>query len=93
MAVAYITEFSGILGSNAQVADGLISHQTVAIGAEADSVAFASGTRIIRIHVDVAAHFTLGTAPTATTSMARIAADQTEYLGVRTGEKLSIIAA
>jgi hypothetical protein len=94
MAVCYIAEFSGIVGNGAQVASGLITQQTVAIGAEADSSAFNAATSFIRVHVDAACHITIGTAPAATTSMMRMAADQTEYFAVVGGsDKLSVVTA
>jgi hypothetical protein len=92
MAKVYIAEFSGLVGNGAQVASGLITQQTVAIGAEADSSAFNSGTTIIRVHADAICSITIGSAPTATTSMMRLAADQTEYFAVTGGvDKLSVI--
>jgi hypothetical protein len=94
MANVTITEFAGLLGSDAQVASGLITNQTVTIGAEADSSVFNSGTTIIRVYAGAACHITWGPSPTATTSMLPMASGQTEYFGVTGGtDKLSVIAA
>lgn len=97
MAKAYITEYSGVRALEgfpgpAQIAlTPELANQTVVIGSEAKSSAFSAGTRLIRVHVDAICSIEIGTAPTATTSMARMAADQTEYFGVVPGDKISVI--
>jgi hypothetical protein len=94
MANVVITEFAGLLSNGAQAASGLITNQTVTIGAEADSSVFNAGTTIIRVYAGAACHITWGPTPTATTSMLPMAADQTEYFGVTGGtDKLSVIQA
>lgn len=97
MPALYITEFS----DEANASDGRpmqavqtpsIGTQTVAIGgASAQSAAFKSNTRIVRINTDMACHVVFGANPVATTSMARMSADQTEYFGVVPGQKIAVI--
>lgn len=99
MAVAYITEYAGLMpspvGGQGQVPqEPPLAEQTVAIGAEAKSAVFNAKTRLIRVHVDAICSTLVGTAPTATTSSARMAASQTEYRGVPTTGtyKISVIS-
>jgi hypothetical protein len=95
MAVCYITEFAAlanVTGANIAMMPP-IAQQTVAIGAEADSSAFNAATRYIRVHVDAICSIAIGVTPTATTSMLRMGAGDTEYFGVplNGGYKLSVI--
>lgn len=98
MATAYITEFNRAApggGCGLQIAEQPpIASQTVAIGVETKSTAFNTATSFIRVHVDAICSILVGTAPTAATTDARMAADQTEYFGVQPGGgmKISIIS-
>lgn len=67
--------------------------QTVAIGGSSTrSAAFNAATVIIRIQADAICSVEIGgTAPTATTTSARLAAGQTEYFLVQAGDKLAVI--
>jgi hypothetical protein len=95
MAVLYITEFAAIANvSGAPIAMmPPLAEQTVAIGAEADSSAFNSRTRYIRVQNDAICSIAIGATPTASTTTMRLAADSTEYFAVPTnsGYKLSVI--
>ncbi len=95
MATLYITEFSALYAKSNQTGQMAIcppvAQQTVAIGVEAKSSAFNAATNLIRVHTDAICSITIGTAPTATTSMMRMAASQTEYFAVAAGDKLSAI--
>lgn len=88
MAVAYITEYADLMAPGAPGGRGQVpmepplAEQTVAIGAEAKSSAFNAKTRLVRVHVDAICSVLFGTAPTATTSSQRMAANQTEYHAV-----------
>lgn len=101
MAVLYITEFpkqahqwagdEAIAAPHAE--DGKYIEQTpLAVGAETKSAAFNGATRLIRVHTDAICSIAIGSNPTATTNHMRLAANQTEYFGVKPGEKLSVIA-
>lgn len=98
MAVLYITEYASvgqINGSIPLAAEPANTSQTVAIsGSSAASSAFAGTTAVIRIHTDAICSITLGTAPTATTSKPRMAANQTEYFTVPVGAayKVAVIS-
>jgi hypothetical protein len=96
MATLYLTEFSALYAKNDQTGQMVIcpptAQQTVAIGAEAKSAAFNTATNIVRVNVDAICSITIGTAPTATTAMMRLAANQTEYFAVAAGDKLSAIS-
>lgn len=61
-------------------------------GGAAQSAAFGSTTRFIRVNTDAVCSISFGSNPTATTSNRRLAANQTEYFGVIGGRKLSAIA-
>lgn len=99
MATLYITEFAttqlDLNGQAAQVVEGRpIADDTVTVAGTSDqSAAFNAKTRLIRVHTDVACHILIGENPTATTSDARMAADQTEYFGVKAGDKIAVIEA
>lgn len=97
MAVLYVTEFDE-LGKGepglAQIAkQPPIAEQTVAVGgASTPSATFNASTRFVRLHTDVICSFEFGSTPTATTSDARMAADNTEYFGVLPGQKVAVIS-
>jgi hypothetical protein len=98
MAVAYITEFMQLMTDANGNMLAVPKHpplatQTVAIGTEADSATFDERTKFIRLHVDAICSYKIGDGdPDATTSDARMAAGQTEYIGVQGGHKISIIS-
>lgn len=96
MATLYLTEFNAIGGnSNFNVPGGqwpAVAEQTVTIGgASALSSAFNAATTYIRVHVDSICSIEIGANPVATTSKARMAANQTEYWPVRAGDFLAVI--
>lgn len=96
MTTLYITEFalSGRDGRGSLVPAAhqpAVAQQTVNIGASsAASAALASNTALVRLHVDGACHIAFGTDPTAATTSARMAADQTEYFSVPIGSALKV---
>lgn len=99
MAKLYITEFKEIglqLTGARPIQAALQPAQTdqtpVAIGAEAKSAAFGATTTLVRLHTDAICSIAFGASPTATTSNARMAADQTEYFAVVPGQKVSVIS-
>ena len=100
MATLYITEFSARpLDSESLMTPVVIqppvAEQTVAIGgSSAQSSAFASTTKIVRVHTDAKCSVLFGTNPTATTSKMRMAADSTEYFVVPQNQswKVAVIA-
>lgn len=68
------------------------ANQQLAVGGSpAQSAPFDSATRFIRVHTDVPCRIAIGTNPTATGSSMRMAASQTEYLGVAPGLRISVI--
>lgn len=95
MAFIYISEFTALANvSGCPVAMmPPVAEQRVAIGAETDSNAFNAATRYIRVQNDAICSIAIGTAPTASTSTLRLAADSTEYFAVplNAGYKLSVI--
>ena len=99
MAVLYIAEFEEMphtSGSKIPVAlQTPLAEQTVAIGGGSlASNAFNARTRFARIHADAICSIKFGTAPTATTATARMAAGSTEYFGVPMGAayKVAVIS-
>lgn len=95
MAKLYIREYSDV----AQTVRGAApvgkepgtDQAPLTINTEVKSAAFAATTVMIRVHVDAICSILIDSAPTATTSSARMAANQTEYFGVTAGHKLSVI--
>lgn len=99
MSTLYITEFDAL-----PIDTGLATPQTGALppvaeqtrsisGSSAQSAAFNSRTRFVRLHASVACHVTVGANPTATTSSMKLPADSTEYFGVAAGHKVAVILA
>jgi hypothetical protein len=102
MATLYVTEYWG--AGRPQSADGYLGAplasqsqpsytQLVAItGSTQQSAAFRDTTILIRVHTDAICSVEVGTLnPVASTSSARMAANQTEYFSVRGGEKIAVI--
>ena len=70
-----------------------IVEQTVAIGvSHAESAAFSGKTLFLQVHCDVICSIAFGPAPVATTSNQRLAANETRFVGVNRGDKLSVIS-
>lgn len=106
MASLYVTEYAGIGHVDpgydgmsyvvpAQSAKGpsLAEQKLTISGVTGQSAAFNRLTRLIRVHTDVVCSVAVGgTAPAATTSSARMAANQTEYFVVNPGDKIAVIS-
>lgn len=99
MATLYVAEYAALAtpesGGNCQVAmEPPIAEQTVAIGGASATLptAFSKGTKYIRVHTDSICSIAIGPSPTATTSLKRLAANQTEYFGVQKGWNTAVIA-
>lgn len=95
MAVLYITEFrdiGGIANFNVPIAaQPQLVNQTVAIGgASTASSTFGANTSMVRLHTDAICSIQFGTSPTATSSTARMAANQTEYFAVPIGASYKV---
>ena len=97
MATVYILETNATGGTgNFPISAAFFNtkaiQQTVAIGgSSAQSSAFNVTTNLIRVHVDAICSINIGSNPTATTTTARLAANQTEYFTVNPGDKLAVI--
>jgi len=93
MATMYVAEFAeGSLSAPTVVTAGPHAEQTVAIGgtSAATTNAFKNNTSVVRIHVDAICSIAFGTAPTATASLMRLAANQTEYFKVPRGKDYKV---
>lgn len=96
MATLYISEYATVPKLNGQLllasAEPALVEQTVAIsGTSAQSAAFNTNTKFVRIHTDAICSLKFGSSPTATTSGPRLAADSTEFFGVNAGDKVAVI--
>jgi hypothetical protein len=92
MASLYLAEFGGLVKDKLAIPQTPpLAEQKLTIGAETDSVAFNPDTTVIRVHVDAICSIAFGASPTAAVTNMRLAANQTEYFGVRSGDKLSVI--
>ena len=67
-----------------------IQQLTIAAGA-AQSAAFDSATRFVRLHADANCRVLFGPNPTASATSARLLAGATEFFGVQPGTKVSVI--
>lgn len=103
MATLYISEYSHVAsvdsprGPNGIAAQApqepALASQTVAItGSTTQSSLFNKDTTLIRVHADAICSVEVSTNPTATTASKRLAAGQTEYFGVKTGQRLAVIS-
>jgi hypothetical protein len=95
MAVLYITEYIDIDGTRQVPTEPPLAQQTVAIGAgSVASAAFQGGTTVIRVHTDAICSVVVspvGQTISATATSGRMAANQTEYRGVKGGQIISVI--
>ena len=92
MATLYVSEFRAQILNGVPVAvQPAQREQTVAIGGGASSSPFGPNTDLVRLHCDAICSFRFGGAA-ATTSNARMAANQTEYFVVNPGDVVSVIA-
>jgi hypothetical protein len=103
MATLYVEEFSAIGEASNLTGPALstaqagkfpsLTGQTVSIGGgSVQSSAFNAATTLIRVHTDVICSVLIGSNPTALTTRNRMAANQTEYFGVRPGDKIAVIS-
>jgi hypothetical protein len=94
MATLYITEYADSGHTHAPVAvaqEPRIVSQTVTIAAgSAQSSAFNSTTRLVRLHTDAICSVEFGTNPTSTAAKSRMAANQTEYFAVPQGQAYKV---
>lgn len=87
MAKLYITEYADITNAKGGYVqcgeEPAVTEQVVNItGVSAQSAAFNAKTRYVRLHTDIICSIKFGSSPTATTSSARMAENQTEFFGV-----------
>jgi hypothetical protein len=96
MGILHVTEFSEqhVHGGRqvAQINSGTVDQTPVTFTTTTASAAFAAGTVMVRIHTNAICSIAFGTAPSATTSNFRMAADQTEYFGVPLGAAYKVAA-
>ena len=97
MTTLYISEFADFGRSTTETgqvaAQPPTNEQTVSLsGTSAASSAFKNNTRLVRLHTDSICSIEFGTAPTATTSTARMAANQTEYFTIPAGQSYKVAA-
>lgn len=99
MAKLYVTEYQdlprdakgiAIVAGNEEDGGGVDQVVDFTAGAT-QSAAFAADTKFVRLHTDAICSLAFGANPTATTSKKRMAANTTEYYGVRGGQKVSAI--
>jgi hypothetical protein len=83
MATLYVTEYGGTAGDTQIAREPPVASQTVSLSTtSAQSSAFNAATVFVRVHTDAVCSIAFSTNPTATQSLRRMAADQTEYFGV-----------
>jgi|SRR5215831_18549384 len=100
MATLFITEYQTAASDQGRalpLGHGFpVAKQVLGVGGVAtQSQPFSKYTHFVRLHADTICSYLVGTAaspPTATTSDARMAANQTEYFGVDPGMLISVIA-
>lgn len=96
MAKLYITEFNKTARVDMNTTDYPEEPGTdqtpVTFTTTTQSVAFAKGTKLVRIHTDSICSIAFGTDPTATTGSRRLIAGQTEYFAVPPGQSYKVAA-
>jgi len=100
MAILYITEYIDIDGTRQVPTEPPLKEQTVAITAGSlASSPFQPSTTVIRVTTDAICSVLVGGSniagtvvnPTATATSGRMAANQTEYRGVKGGQSIAVI--
>jgi hypothetical protein len=92
MAKLYIREYSRIRGGlMAGPEPGTDQPPITLSGTSQRSATFGQYTQLVRLHTDGICSVVFGEDPTATVDAARMAADSTEYFGVRPGFKVAVI--
>lgn len=102
MAFVYITEFAKLAREDLGGPNGIVqtpvepplAEQVVAIGASSvASSALHRDTRVVRVHTDAICHIAVAESPSASAGGRRLAANQTEYIGIpNTGSyKIAVI--
>ena len=96
MAVVFISEYDVMPVLDGRSiptgAEPAIAEHTVAItGASVNSNVFGASTKFIRVHTDAICSYKFGVAPTATATTPRLAANSTEFFGVKAGHRVAII--
>lgn len=97
MAVVFVSEFGGLatggmpMGFEPSINDYVISLSSVS---NASTVAFDTATTMIRVHTDAICSMCVVATTTgvATTTKKRMAANQTEYFGVKAGQHVAVIS-
>ena len=99
MAILYIAEFKSLAkdGDGHKVSAprwAPLAQTAVDYTSGEQSHTLQSGTNFVRLSTDAICHYNAGVSgtPAATTSMARMAADQTEFIGVPPGGVIRVIA-
>lgn len=100
MAILYVAEFKDLAsdGKGHKVSAPkwpALAQNTMDFTSSEQNLTLQGATNFARIHADAACHINIGTSgtPTATTSMAKLAADQTEFVGVPPGGVIRVISA
>lgn len=96
MAKLFIAEFAGIAPGRLPVGvtPPIVNQTPVSIGGTStQSAAFDNATVLVRLHNDSTGPCSIawGTNPTATANNMRMAANSTEYIQVKGGQKLAVI--
>ena len=102
MATLYIEEFATVAEATNLTGPSLttaqaakfpsIAGQTITItGVSAQSAAFSTTTTLVRVETDAVCSILIGNNPTAVTTRMRMQVGQTEYFGVRPGDKIAAI--
>ena len=94
----YITEYSRVgtvdhgggiqAGMEPPLADQVVNYSATST----DSSNFNQDTRVIRVHTDAVCHVDIGSAPNATTTKRRMAADQTEFFSIPNNSTFKLAA-
>jgi hypothetical protein len=65
--------------------------QITATGASTQTAVFSDRVSFVRVHTDTPIRFDIGVNPTASATSPRLAANATEYFGVRSGHRMAVI--
>ncbi len=93
-----ITEYAFLArdGANQTIPAGqepqLANHQITPSALSQQTAAFAGGATLVRVHTDEAIRIEIGGDPTAASTSKRMAANTTEFFGVRGGQKAAVVS-
>jgi hypothetical protein len=97
MAIVDITEYKNLArdGNGHPIQTGEepaeVNQQVAITAGSVQSAGFGTATRFVRVHTDAICRVAFGVNPTAAATSMRMAANSTEFFGVKPGQEIAVI--